>query len=136
MIENDARLFDRLRDLQGTLGEDLDWLAPHPPGRPPRADGLRDLGERLADLGTALIQRADELNASVLAKLPKELWIPEAATAPGRVRKAHYAGQRPIRCGLVYLAMCGAACYPYYGRDSAGKIARHPPCAACQRWAN
>jgi hypothetical protein len=130
MNEPDAALFNRLRDLQGSLGEDLDWLISHPR----RADGLHDLGERLADLGTGLLQRAADVNAETLTKLPAAGWLPEAGTRPGDVRAAHFVGERPVRCGPVYLAVCGAACFPFYGRDATGRTDRHPRCEACERW--
>ena len=131
MTEPDSALFNRLRDLQRSLGDDLDWLICHRH----RSDGLHDLGERLRDLGAELIRSANELNAAVLAKLPVDKWLPEAATRPGKIRDAHYVGEWPIRCGPIYLAVCGAACFPFYGRDPAHRIVRHPPCKAYEGWA-
>ena len=128
MYESGAALFDRLRDLRNSLREDLIWLTSHPD----RADGLRDLGERLTDLGTGLLRLAADVNAQILAKLPAAGWLPEAGTYPRGA--AHFAGERPIRCGPVFLAVCGAACFPFYGRDTAGRINRHPRCEACEHW--
>jgi hypothetical protein len=78
MSKPHAVLVDRLRDLQYSLGEDLDWLTCHPH----RADGLHDLG-------AGLIKRAAAVNAETLAKLPTTGWLPEAATHPGKPRDAH-----------------------------------------------
>lgn len=130
MIDVDARLFNRLRDLQKTLGQDVDWLT-----RQYRPDALRDLGERLRDLGGDLIARAADLNAVTLARLPASRWIPEAGPRPGAPRLAHYVGEEPLRCGFIFLARCGAACYPFYGIDLTGRIHRHHRCPACQRFA-
>lgn len=132
MSAPDAALFNRLRDLQCSLGDDLDWLTYHPH----RADGLHDLGERLTDLGSSLILHAAEVNATILAKLPTAGWLPEAGTRPGKARAAHFVGERPIQCGLVYLAVCGAACFPFYGRDTTGRIERHRRCEACEHWSS
>lgn len=129
MMDVDARLFNRLRDLQQTLGQDVDWLTRHF-----RPDALRDLGERLSDLGGDLTTRAADLNSVTLAKLPASRWIPEAGTPPGAPRLAHYVGEEPLRCGLVFLARCGAACFPFYGNDRTGRIHRHRRCPTCQRW--
>ncbi|GAA1960703.1 hypothetical protein GCM10009754_34160 [Amycolatopsis minnesotensis] len=162
MIERDLRLLDRLRDLQSSLIQDVGWLvesqcdgAPRADGLrdlqssliqdvgwlvesqcdgAPRADGLRDLGERLADLSTVLLARADELDAAALAKLPPDRWIPAADTAPREPGLAHCVGERPLRCGLVYLALCGAACFPLYGKDPARRIDRHTRCGQCLYW--
>jgi hypothetical protein len=57
------------------LGQDVDWLTEHF-----RPDALRDLGERLGDLGGDLTARAADLNTITLAKLPASRWIPEAGT--------------------------------------------------------
>jgi hypothetical protein len=122
-------LFSRLRDLHDSLGGDIDWLEGNR-----RPDGLKDLGERLTELGGDLLRRATELNDAVLATLPADRRLPEACTGPDRTRPAHLVAGWPIRSGLVYLAVCGAACYPYYGRDTAGRIAGHPRCPACTDW--
>src|SRR5438046_6325602 len=109
-------LFARLRDLHDSLGGDIDWL-----DGTSRPDGLRDLGERLTELGGALLRRATELNDAVLASLPADRWLPGASATPDRTRPAHLVEAWPIRSGLVYLAVCGAACYPYYGRHTTGR---------------
>lgn len=134
VIEQDFRLLDRLRDLQSSLAQDVGWLVESQCDGAPRADGLRDLGERLADLSAALLARADEVDTATLARLPPDRWIPAAGTtrlAPGL---AHCVGERPLRCGLVYLALCGAACFPCYGTDPARRIDRHARCGQCVRW--
>ncbi|MCU1679860.1 MAG: hypothetical protein JWQ81_599 [Amycolatopsis sp.] len=92
------------------LGQDVDWLTEHF-----RPDALRDLGERLGDLGGDLTARAADLNTITLEKLPGSRWIPEGGTPPGVRRLAHYVGEEPLRCGLVFH--------------------RHHRCEACQRWA-
>jgi hypothetical protein len=130
-MEQDARLLDRVRDLSKSLGEDLDWLIKNHFADAPRADGLRDLGERLADLGADLLKRADQLDQSVAAQLPADGWIPEAAPPAKGLRVAHYVGRGELRFGLVYLAACGTACYPFYGKDPTSRIARHPRCRVC-----
>ena len=122
-------LFARLRDLHDSLGGDIDWLEGNT-----RPDGLKDLGERLLELGGDLLRRASELNNAVLAALPADRWLPEASAVPNQARPAHLVAAWPIRSGLVYLAVCGASCYPYYGRDTASRIARHPRCPACIQW--
>jgi hypothetical protein len=99
-----------MRDLRRSLGDDLDWPTT---ATAPTADGLHDLDERLHDLGVEPTRRANELNAAVLAKLPADTWLPEAGTRPGKVRDAHYVGERQIRCEPIYLAVCGAACFPF-----------------------
>ena len=123
----DERLFDRLHDLAKTLPGDISWLSP----TPVRADGLRDLGERLGELGEDLITYADELDSLAAQRLPACGWIPEAGTPPGGRRVAHYVGKGRLRFGLIYIANCGAACFPFYGRDLTGKIMRHERCSAC-----
>ncbi|WP_158880625.1 hypothetical protein [Amycolatopsis anabasis] len=94
-----------------------------------RTDEIRALGQQLAELGAILLNLADELDS--LARLPESGWIPEAGTPAGAVRRAHYVGNHPLPCGLVFIALCGTACFPFYGRDRAGKIARHPCCEKC-----
>lgn len=131
MIERDTRLLDRVRDLTSSLGEDLDWLSKNQFGDAPRADGLRDLGERLIELGADLTKRASELDHRAAARLPEAGWIPEAGSPAGRLRLAHYVGRGELRFGLVYLAACGASCYPFYGKDPTARVARHPRCPAC-----
>ncbi|MDT7729623.1 MAG: hypothetical protein QOI21_6199 [Actinomycetota bacterium] len=130
-MEQDARLLGRVRDLSKSLGEDLDWLIKNHFADTPRADGLRDLGERLAELGADLLKRADQLDQGVAAKLPESGWIPEAGPPANGLRVAHYVGRGELRFGLVYLAACGAACYPFYGKDPTARIARHPTCGVC-----
>lgn len=134
VIERDERLLDRIRDLNETLGQDIIWLSRDRCGDVPRADGLRDLGERFIDLGTDLVKRADELDRRVAFRLPADGWIPEAVTAADRHRPvAHYVGRGELRYGQVYLATCGAACFPSYGTDRAARIADHPRCQVCRR---
>ncbi|WP_254125198.1 hypothetical protein [Amycolatopsis sp. CA-230715] len=134
VIERDLRLLDRLRDLQSSLTQDIPWLVESRCDGVPRADGLRDLGERLADLSAALLARADELDAAALAKLPPDRWIPAVDStrlAPGL---AHRVAEHPLRHGLVYLALCGAACLPFYGKDPDRRIDRHARCGRCVHW--
>ncbi|WP_181773297.1 hypothetical protein [Amycolatopsis pittospori] len=128
----DHRLLDRLRDLRGSLGADLTSITRMVEDDAPRADVLRDLGERLTDLGAALLRRAEDVNAGVLAKLPEDGWLPEAGVRHRALTLAHNVGPRPLRCGRVYLALCGAACFPFYGRDLSGRTARHERCRRCQ----
>jgi hypothetical protein len=125
-MDPDHAILTRLRDLAGTLSGDVAWLA----GPPLRADGLRDLGERLVCLGSDLISRAGVLDEIAAARLPADGWIPECGPVP-RLRHAHYVGRGEVRLGLIYFASCGASCFPYYGRDPAGKTGRHERCHRC-----
>jgi hypothetical protein len=122
----DQHLFERLHDLAETLSDDAGWLSP----AHARTDGLRDLGKRLGDMGTELIAYADELDRLAAERLPATGWIPEAG-APGTSRRAHHVGTGKRRFGLLYIAACGAACFPFYGRDADGKITRHQRCGYC-----
>ncbi|WP_326837772.1 hypothetical protein VSH64_23300 [Amycolatopsis rhabdoformis] len=128
----DAVLLERIRDLHASLGMDLAFLARTIDERSPRPDAMRDLGERLLDLGGALVSRSDEVNAAVLAKLPPDGWLPEAGSSRHVIGPVHQVGPRPLRCGAVYLALCGSACFPFYGRDPANRSARHYRCEACE----
>ncbi|MFF0145060.1 MULTISPECIES: hypothetical protein [Amycolatopsis] len=128
---NDLRLLARIRDLQVSLATELAFLTRSVDEQAPRPDVLRDLGERLLDLGGALVERADELNTAVLATLPAHGWLPEAGTRQRALGVVHQVGPRPLRCGPIFLALCGAACFPFYGRDPAGRTARHERCPAC-----
>ncbi len=123
----DEHLFERLHDLARTLPEDITWLSPIPM----RADGLRDLGERLSELGADLATYADELDRLAAQRLPPNGWILEAGTKPRNSRRAHYVGKGKLRFGLIYISNCGAACFPFYGRDLTGKIASHERCSSC-----
>jgi hypothetical protein len=125
-MDPDHALLTRLRDLARTLPGDLSWLS----GPPLRADGLRDLGERLCCLGADLVSRAGALDEIAAARLPADGWIPGCGPVP-RLRYAHYVGRGEVRLGLVYFATCGASCFPCYGRDAAGKTARHERCDRC-----
>ncbi|MEV7094056.1 hypothetical protein AB0M80_14605 [Amycolatopsis sp. NPDC051045] len=127
----DQRLLERIRDLHASLVPDLAWLARTVGEEAPRPDILRDLGERLADLGTDLITRADELDAQVRAGLPDHGWLPEAGARRRALAVAHQVGPHPLRCGPIFLAVCGAACYPFYGKDPTGRTARHERCEKC-----
>jgi hypothetical protein len=131
VIERDEQLLERLQDLDKSLAPDIAWLLRNPCGDTPRADGLRDLGERLSDLGEALLKRSDELDRHAAVRLPPEGWIPEAGPPAGRIRAAHYVGRGELRYGPLYLATCGAPCLPFYGKDPIHRIARHPRCTAC-----
>ncbi|MFI5610567.1 hypothetical protein [Amycolatopsis sp. NPDC051903] len=128
----DAILLARIRDLQASLATDLAFLTRTIEEDAPRPDALRDLGERLLDLGGALVTRSDELNDALLATLPPHGWLPEAGARRHAMGVAHQVGSRPLRCGPVFLALCGAACYPFYGRDATNRSARHERCEACQ----
>jgi hypothetical protein len=127
----DRRLLDRLRDLHSSLAPDLTWLARTVGDEAPRPDVLRDLGERLAELGAALVARADEIYAQVRATLPDDGWLPEAGARRRALAVAHQVGPHPLRCGPIYLAVCGAACFPFYGTDPTGRTARHERCEKC-----
>ena len=129
--DRDRRLLERIRDLHASLGADLTWLARTVGEEAPRPDILRDLGERLADLGADLIARADELDAQVRAGLPDDGWLPEAGARRRALAVAHQVGPHPLRCGPIFLAVCGAACYPFYGTDPTGRTARHERCEKC-----
>jgi hypothetical protein len=129
--DRDHRLLDRIRDLHGSLALDLAWLARTVGEEVPRPDILRDLGERLADLGTDLVTRADELDTHVRATLPDHGWLPEAGARRRALAVAHQVGPHPLRCGPIFLALCGAACFPFYGTDPAGRTARHERCERC-----
>ncbi|MBE8517228.1 hypothetical protein ILP97_06855 [Amycolatopsis sp. H6(2020)] len=129
--DRDRRLLERIRDLHASLGADLAWLARTVGEEAPRPDILRDLGERLADLGADLITRADELDAQVRAGLPDDGWLPEAGARRRALAVAHQVGPHPLRCGPIFLAVCGAACYPFYGTDPTGRTARHERCEKC-----
>ncbi len=129
--DRDRRLLDRIRDLHASLGPDLAWLARTVGEEAPRPDILRDLGERLADLGADLVARADELDAEIRAALPDDGWLPEAGARRRALAVAHQVGPHPLRCGPIFLAVCGAACYPFYGKDPTGRTARHERCGKC-----
>jgi hypothetical protein len=86
-------------------------------GGAPRADGLRDLGERFADVRADLAKRADELDLGVAVRRCRPVG---ESRRPGRLRVARHVGPGELRFELVYLA----SCYPCYGRDVAGRIAR------------
>ncbi|GAA3559772.1 hypothetical protein GCM10022222_49350 [Amycolatopsis ultiminotia] len=126
------RLLARIRDLQAALATDLEFLARALDVQAPRPDVVRDLGERLLDLGGALVERADELNAEVLATLPAHGWLPEAGARRRALGVAHQVGPQPLRCGPVFLALCGAACFPFYGRDPLDRTVRHERCESCR----
>jgi hypothetical protein len=128
----DARLFDRIRDLAASLGTDLAFLTRAVEEEAPRPDALRDLGERLVDLGGAVLSRADEVNAAVLATLPPHGWLPGAGARRHATGLAHQVGPRPIRCGPVFLALCGAPCFPFYGKDPTNRTVRHEHCPGCR----
>ncbi|WP_328611873.1 hypothetical protein OG943_23060 [Amycolatopsis sp. NBC_00345] len=128
----DARLFDRIRDLEASLAADLAFLIRAVEEEAPRPDALRDLGERLVDLGGALLRRSDEVNSAVLATLPAHGWLPGAGARRHATGPAHQVGPRPIRCGSVFLALCGAACFPFYGKDPTNRTARHEHCPVCR----
>ncbi|WP_406635739.1 hypothetical protein [Amycolatopsis sp. WGS_07] len=121
-----------LRDLQATLALDFAFLSRALDERSARPDAVRDLGERLLDLGRALVRRADHLNEAVLASLPAHGWLPQAGAPENAPRLAHQVGRRPLRCGPVYLGLCGAACFPMYGRDPHDHTKRYERCARCQ----
>jgi hypothetical protein len=129
--DRDHRLLERIRDLHASLAPDLAWLARTVGEEVPRPDILRDLGERLADLGGDLITRADELDAQVRAGLPDDGWLPEAGARRRALAVAHQVGPHPLRCGPIFLAVCGAACFPFYGTDPTSRTARHERCEKC-----
>ncbi|WP_410569538.1 hypothetical protein [Amycolatopsis sp. cmx-4-61] len=124
-------MLERLRDLHASLAPDVAWLARTVGEEAPRPDILRDLGERLADLGGDLVARADELDAQVRAGLPEDGWLPEAGARRRALAVAHQVGPHPLRCGPIFLAVCGAACFPFYGTDPTGRTARHERCEKC-----
>ncbi|WP_103340443.1 hypothetical protein [Amycolatopsis sp. CA-126428] len=125
-MDPDHAILTRLRDLAETLPGDVAWLT----GPPLRADGLRDLGERLSCLGADLISRAGVLDEIAAARLPSHGWIPECGPEPRR-RLSHYVGRGEVRLGLIYFASCGAGCFPFYGTDPAGRTERHERCEKC-----
>ncbi|MDT8914524.1 hypothetical protein [Amycolatopsis sp. PS_44_ISF1] len=127
----DTRLFERIRDLEASLPGDLAFLTRAVEEESPRPDALRDLGERLVDLGQAVLRRSEEVNAALLATLPGHGWLPEAGARRRAAGLAHQVGPHPIRSGAVFLALCGAACFPFYGKDPADRTARHERCPAC-----
>jgi hypothetical protein len=129
----DQRLLERIRDLHASLAPDLAWLARTVGEEAPRPDILRDLGERLSELGADLITRADELDAQVRAGLPDHGWLPEAGARRRALAVAHQVGPHPHRWGPIFLAVCGAACFPFYGRDPTGRTARYERCEKCVR---
>lgn len=129
--DRDRQLLDRVGDLHTSLASDVAWLARTLDDEQPRPDILRDLGERLGDLGQDLVARADELDAEVLATLPDHGWLPEAGARRRALSVAHQVGPHPLRCGPIFLAVCGAACLPFYGTDPAGRTARHERCERC-----
>ncbi|MEC3978544.1 hypothetical protein [Amycolatopsis sp. H20-H5] len=126
--DSEESLYDRIHDLAATLPEDAHWLT----GSVSRADGWRDLGERLDELGSALRAHADELDRVAAGLLPEHGWIPEAGRPAGRRRVAHYVGKGELRLGLIYVSACGTPCFPLYGRDRTGKTVRHERCRACE----
>ncbi len=122
-----------IRDLQASLALDLAFLTRALDERSPRPDAVRDLGERLLDLGQALLRRADRMNEAVLSSLPSHGWLPQAGAPRTAARTAHQVGRRPLRCGPVYLGLCGAACFPVYGRDPHDRTSRYERCTECLR---
>jgi hypothetical protein len=128
----DARLFDRIRDLEASLAADLAFLTRAVEEESPRPDALRDLGERLVDLGGAVLRRSEEVNTAVLATLPAHGWLPGTGARRRAAGLAHQVGPRPLRCGAVFLALCGATCFPFYGKDPADRTARHEHCPTCR----
>lgn len=85
----------------------------------------------VGDIGEHLATFAAELDGLAAQRLPPDGWIPEAGTASHEKRRAHYVGKGRSRSGLIYVAHCGAACFPFYGQDVAGKIAHHERCGSC-----
>jgi hypothetical protein len=122
-----------IRDLQSSLALDLGFLTKALDERTPRPDAVRDLGERLLDLGRTLTRRADRMNETVLASLPAHGWLPQAGASATAKRLAHQVGRHPLRCGPVYLGLCGAACFPVYGLDPHDHTGRYEQCPDCQR---
>ncbi|UKD51092.1 hypothetical protein L3Q65_24500 [Amycolatopsis sp. FU40] len=91
---------------------------------------VMELGDALVDLGDCLKSRARRVI------VPSSGWMPEMAASPQHgVRVAHWTGAQPVRRGLAFMSACGAACYPFYGRDTENKIATHPACADCEQLA-
>jgi len=125
-------LMQWIRDLQASLALDLAFMSRALDERSPRPDAVRDLGERLLDLGRALIRRADQMNETILATLPPHGWLPQAGAPRNAPRIAHQVGRRPLRCGPVYLGLCGSACFPVYGHDPHDHTSRYEHCPECQ----
>ena len=130
--DRDRRLVERVHDLHGSLGHDVTWLARTLDDATPRLDILRDLGERLSELGADLVARADELDARS---------APPSRTTAGSPKRAHggahwpsptRSARTPLRCGPIFSAICGAACFPFYGTDPTGRTARHERCERCR----
>ncbi len=87
-----------------------------------------ELSEILAELGNNLKMLARRASTPVIG------WIPETGHPDQNdTRVAHRTGDRTARRGLTFISLCGAECYPFYGRDSEKKILAHPKCSACER---
>ncbi|WP_275293426.1 hypothetical protein [Amycolatopsis sp. La24] len=87
-----------------------------------------ELGDALVDLGNRLKSRTQR------TVVPSSGWMLEMATSANQqvARVAHWTGTRPVRQGLAFISACGTPCYPFYGRDRANKIMRHPSCTDCK----
>ncbi|MEC3982243.1 hypothetical protein [Amycolatopsis sp. H20-H5] len=125
MTDGEDRLPDRIKDLHASLATGIGWLLQNM-----SEDGVRP--DVLRDLGADLVRRSDALDAEILAHLPGDGWLPEAGARWRALPVAHNVGPRPLRCGAVFLSLCGAACFPFYGKDPLGETVRHHTCPDCR----
>jgi hypothetical protein len=69
--------------------------------------------------------------------LPMQGWMPESDDNTRPYGPAHYVPPGcdvvPDKHGIAYLALCGARCFPVYGNDASGRMARHRRCPSCER---
>lgn len=87
-----------------------------------------ELSETLAELGDKLKMLTRR------ASIPHSGWMPEIGQSnQSGCRVAHRAEEKAVRRGLALVSLCGADCYPFYGRDSEKKILTHPKCGTCER---
>lgn len=67
--------------------------------------------------------------------IPTSGWMPGVADTAGPTLPAHFVreGAEPVpgRYGREFVGACGARCYPLYGSDPTGRLARHPRCTEC-----
>ena len=66
---------------------------------------------------------------------PAAGWMPGVSLHAGPTPPAHYvlpdAETVEGAYGREFIGVCGARCFPLYGKDPTGRLARHPRCSAC-----
>ncbi|SFB61960.1 hypothetical protein SAMN05216266_12946 [Amycolatopsis marina] len=67
--------------------------------------------------------------------VPAAGWMPGVSLHAGPTAPAHFvlpdAETVEGPYGREFIAVCGARCFPLYGNDPSGRLARHPRCSAC-----